>query len=167
MIQKCLKSKFDCTGSLVVEVTTPIPLLRIVSRVRSPRSTRNRLSLGVFVHIICIFVKLLATQGLRSLMWESFIKETKSSRTRRNIYYFTWLTTYFTFQDILGYHTNMPLVMSTKSTLFELLGSVFPSLILEDMSTYERLYPLSTRFANLLRETGYMHIQSTKPDTVG
>nr|AAB88192.1 epoxide hydrolase [Trichoplusia ni] len=70
-------------------------------------------------------------------------------------------------KDILGYHTNMPIVMSAKSTLFELLGSVFPSLILEDMSTYERLYPLSTRFANLLRETGYMHIQSTKPDTVG
>ena len=31
---------------------------------------------------------------------------------------------------------------------------------------YAKLFPLKEKFGFLLRETGYMHIQATKPDTV-
>lgn len=47
-----------------------------------------------------------------------------------------------------------------------LLGSVFPSLIVE--SNEEKFtYPLSKVFLYLLEESGYMHLQATKPDTIG
>ena len=46
------------------------------------------------------------------------------------------------------------------------IGAFFPSLIVEDHLA-DRMYPLSSFFAYLMEEFGYMHIQATKPDTVG
>ena len=28
-------------------------------------------------------------------------------------------------------------------------------------------YPLSSRFMSIIQETGYLHLQATKPDTIG
>ncbi|KAG6458412.1 hypothetical protein O3G_MSEX010852 [Manduca sexta] len=68
--------------------------------------------------------------------------------------------------DILGLHSNM---LSTQHpcAMFRLfVGAWLPSLIV-DSHLAERMYPLSSIFANLLEESGYFHLQSTKPDTVG
>lgn len=47
-----------------------------------------------------------------------------------------------------------------------ILGAVWPSLVVE--KEYEnRLYPLKDRLEFYLTESGYMHMQGTKPDTVG
>ncbi|XP_048506947.1 juvenile hormone epoxide hydrolase 1-like isoform X3 [Athalia rosae] len=46
------------------------------------------------------------------------------------------------------------------------LGSYFPSLIVEEKYA-SRMYPLSHHWSRILEESGYLHIQSTKPDTVG
>ncbi len=47
-------------------------------------------------------------------------------------------------------------------------GMFFPSLVFENPENdYKKLYPFLDKFYFILRETGYMHIQSTKPDTVG
>lgn len=70
------------------------------------------------------------------------------------------------FQEVLGFHTNMGFVNSGKTTLLELIASFFPSLIVESKYA-DRLYPLSKRYSTLLEEMGYMHLQATKPDTVG
>ncbi|XP_037300979.1 juvenile hormone epoxide hydrolase-like [Manduca sexta] len=69
-------------------------------------------------------------------------------------------------QEVLGFHANVAFIMSSTVTFLELLGSVFPSLIVESKYA-DRMYPLGSMYAYLLEETGYMHIQSTKPDTVG
>ncbi|XP_063394557.1 juvenile hormone epoxide hydrolase-like [Cydia fagiglandana] len=71
------------------------------------------------------------------------------------------------FQDeVLGWHTNFAMVQSPYAMVQMLLGSVLPSLVVEP-HLVERLYPLGKTFSSLMEESGYMHIQATKPDTVG
>lgn len=41
-----------------------------------------------------------------------------------------------------------------------------PSLVVEEQLA-NRVYPLSFYFASILEESGYFHIQATKPDTIG
>ena len=49
-----------------------------------------------------------------------------------------------------------------------ILGSYLPSLILDDpVKDYKKLYPIQDQLYFMMRESGYMHIQATKPDTVG
>ncbi|XP_063381651.1 juvenile hormone epoxide hydrolase-like [Cydia fagiglandana] len=66
--------------------------------------------------------------------------------------------------DVLGLHTNMPLSSMPISSVKLLLGSLAPSLL---GNHSHRIYPLKNLFRYLVRESGYFHIQSTKPDTVG
>ncbi|GBP32300.1 Juvenile hormone epoxide hydrolase [Eumeta japonica] len=69
-------------------------------------------------------------------------------------------------EDILGHHTNLPFVQHKCTLLKTLVGSVFPSWVVEEKYA-ERMYPLSKFFSFLLEESGYLHLQATKPDTVG
>ena len=46
------------------------------------------------------------------------------------------------------------------------VASLVPSLVLEKKD-YGKVVPLMDKLGDLLKETGYMHIQATKPDTVG
>lgn len=47
-----------------------------------------------------------------------------------------------------------------------LVGVVAPSLVLHP-TDYHKIYPLSEKLSAMIGETGYMHLQATKPDTVG
>nr|XP_034825846.1 juvenile hormone epoxide hydrolase-like [Maniola hyperantus] len=69
-------------------------------------------------------------------------------------------------EEILGYHTNMPATLSPLYTFYTLLGSLFPPLVVS-ADLQHRMYPLAKVYATLLEETGYLHIQATKPDTIG
>ncbi|KPJ20527.1 Juvenile hormone epoxide hydrolase [Papilio machaon] len=69
-------------------------------------------------------------------------------------------------EDILGHHTNFAMVQNKQATLKTILGAFFPSLVVKSHLA-SRMYPLSSFFSYLLEETGYAHIQGTKPDTVG
>ncbi|XP_068624270.1 juvenile hormone epoxide hydrolase-like [Battus philenor] len=69
-------------------------------------------------------------------------------------------------QEILGYHTNMVFSFATRVTLFQILGAIYPPLVVSE-NLVDRMYPLSKIYGNLLYESGYMHLQSTKPDTIG
>ena len=64
----------------------------------------------------------------------------------------------------------MPGIVTPKGLkgLKFILGSYLPSLILDDpVKDYNKVYPLENKFYFLMGESGYMHIQATKPDTVG
>lgn len=50
--------------------------------------------------------------------------------------------------------------------LWSVIGSIFPSLVV-DSEHHSKMYPLSYHMSRLLEETGYMHLQATKPDTAG
>jgi juvenile hormone epoxide hydrolase len=69
-------------------------------------------------------------------------------------------------EQIQGVHSSMCGVNSFLANVKLLVGSIYPPLIVS--KEYEnKVYPLSTFFSNLMLEMGYMHLQATKPDTVG
>ena len=55
---------------------------------------------------------------------------------------------------------------TAKHYLKQFVGSYFPSLFYPKIES-DKIFPLGKNFKNLLEETGYFHIQATKPDTVG
>lgn len=68
--------------------------------------------------------------------------------------------------NVIGMHSNGCFVLSRLQTVKSLIGVYFPSLIGISKRQQEFKYPL-TDFAFFNLESGYMHIQSTKPDTIG
>ncbi|XP_023939567.2 juvenile hormone epoxide hydrolase [Bicyclus anynana] len=70
-------------------------------------------------------------------------------------------------QNVLGFHTTTPLLLfHPLENIFTLLGTLWPSLIVEPQ-LQSRMYPLSEHLLRLAEESGYLHLQATKPDTVG
>ncbi|GBP32305.1 Juvenile hormone epoxide hydrolase [Eumeta japonica] len=69
-------------------------------------------------------------------------------------------------EDILGHHTNFAVVQTSCTLMKTILGSFYPSWVVDDKLA-DRMYPLSKFFAYIMEEFGYMHLQATKPDTVG
>ncbi|KAI8423656.1 hypothetical protein MSG28_012709 [Choristoneura fumiferana] len=72
------------------------------------------------------------------------------------------------FQDnVLGFHTNFPaLTFHMLANVYSFLGQFWPSLI-EEPELQSRMYPWSEKTMSSIEESGYMHIQATKPDTIG
>ncbi|XP_012218176.1 juvenile hormone epoxide hydrolase 1-like [Linepithema humile] len=68
--------------------------------------------------------------------------------------------------NVLGGHLNMCVVMSKSNFFWKLLGVFIPSLVVES-EHYSRMYPLESHLSFLIEESGYFHIQATKPDTIG
>lgn len=47
------------------------------------------------------------------------------------------------------------------------VASFYPSFFIKEEKLADWIYPYAPRFMELLQEMGYMHLQSTKPDTIG
>lgn len=71
------------------------------------------------------------------------------------------------FFRLLGLHLNMVIATGKIGHAKVFLGSVLPSGWIMDPKLEKFWYPLSTFYGNIIREMGYLHIQATKPDTVG
>jgi len=72
-------------------------------------------------------------------------------------------------QRVTGLHINMALASPTDYPgimVQMLVGALFPSLVMTPADQH-KIYPIGEKFMDLLQESGYMHIQATKPDTVG
>lgn len=70
-------------------------------------------------------------------------------------------------QKIIGMHSNWCMVYSSQQMLKTIIGSYFPSLVGIPKDQEKFLYPLAEKYSFLMLETGYFHIQATKPDTLG
>ncbi|KAM6218001.1 epoxide hydrolase 1 isoform 2-T2 [Rhynchocyon petersi] len=71
-------------------------------------------------------------------------------------------------RHVKGLHLNMAFVLKNQYFLTLLLGPRFQGLFGRTQRDIELLYPMKEKILNsVMRESGYMHIQSTKPDTVG
>lgn len=57
-------------------------------------------------------------------------------------------------------------IMTPASTFKTIVASYFPSYFIEE-EFIDFYYPFSPKITFLFQESGYMHIQSTKPDTIG
>lgn len=76
----------------------------------------------------------------------------------------------FKIRCIRGLHLNM--VIARTDSLGQLLslviGRYLPFLVGFTKEDVRRLYPyMEKNIFDVLRETGYLHIQATKPDTAG
>uniref|UniRef100_A0A1B0AAR2 Epoxide hydrolase n=1 Tax=Glossina pallidipes TaxID=7398 RepID=A0A1B0AAR2_GLOPL len=68
--------------------------------------------------------------------------------------------------NIIGYHSNMCGSMGPTTILKMIAAYFMPSLFYE--KEYSKFFkPLPELFSHLMAETGYLHIQATKPDTIG
>lgn len=47
------------------------------------------------------------------------------------------------------------------------IAAYFPSYFIEDPKYISWMYPFKREFMFLIQETGYFHLQATKPDTIG
>jgi len=67
---------------------------------------------------------------------------------------------------LFGVHVNMP-VLKPNGYLKLFLGAYLPSGWVMDKELEKYWYPLSNFYGEMLHESGYLHIQATKPDTLG
>ncbi|XP_076173256.1 juvenile hormone epoxide hydrolase 1 [Ptiloglossa arizonensis] len=69
-------------------------------------------------------------------------------------------------EKVTGLHSNMCAANSPSSLFWSIVGTYVPSLI-GASEHYSRFFPISKVLKTLLDESGYFHIQATKPDTIG
>ncbi|XP_011315347.1 juvenile hormone epoxide hydrolase 1 [Fopius arisanus] len=69
-------------------------------------------------------------------------------------------------ERVLGSHLNMCWVSGGQAMFWQVLGSFFPSLVV-DAKYASKMYPMSQHWSRTIEESGYFHLQATKPDTVG
>ncbi|XP_013138350.1 PREDICTED: juvenile hormone epoxide hydrolase-like, partial [Papilio polytes] len=67
--------------------------------------------------------------------------------------------------EILGYHSSMPTNVSPLQLFARIVGNYFPSLVVRP-EVADRMYPLSKFLNKIILESGYFHLQATKPDTI-
>lgn len=70
---------------------------------------------------------------------------------------------------VLASHFNMAMLLPGTHpvmTMKLLAGALMPSLVVAPDQEH-KMFPLAKHFFDIIQETGYFHIQATKPDTVG
>ncbi|XP_047036812.1 juvenile hormone epoxide hydrolase-like [Helicoverpa zea] len=68
-------------------------------------------------------------------------------------------------EEVLGFHTNFPVNFSKYAQLVWMLGSLWPTFVAN--GHVDRMYPLGQKLKFYLEESGFAHLQATKPDTIG
>uniref|UniRef100_A0A8D8H5G4 Epoxide hydrolase n=2 Tax=Culex pipiens TaxID=7175 RepID=A0A8D8H5G4_CULPI len=68
--------------------------------------------------------------------------------------------------EVLGVHSTMCMNNAPIGQLKNVIGSLAPTFVV-DPEHVDYYFPFLDRMKLLLEETGYMHIQATKPDTIG
>jgi len=69
-------------------------------------------------------------------------------------------------EAIIGYHTNMAISRSPSAILKSLLTYVSPRLVVEEHED-RFVVPFLQKLGHIFSEQGYLHMQSTRPDTIG
>lgn len=75
------------------------------------------------------------------------------------------MATYFT-DNVIGFHTNMCFASTPIGFIKNIIAETLPKYFI-DMKHHDFFFPSKRTFVELLKEMGYMHIQATKPDTIG
>ncbi|XP_030377463.1 juvenile hormone epoxide hydrolase 1 [Scaptodrosophila lebanonensis] len=70
-------------------------------------------------------------------------------------------------ENVLGYHSNMCLLNSPLAILKGIYANYFPEKYLPSRFFIEHHFPIWEKYMYLLQESGYFHLQATKPDTIG
>lgn len=71
-------------------------------------------------------------------------------------------------ERLIGIHLSLPTAKFTMYSGFKVMfGSVFPGLVYDfPEEDYKRIHPIGEKLYSLFTETGYFHMQATKPDAI-
>lgn len=69
-------------------------------------------------------------------------------------------------ENVLGYHSNMCSTFAPMATVKTMIASVYPKGFVPE-EYIDFFYPALPKLAGIIEETGYFHLQATKPDTIG
>lgn len=71
-------------------------------------------------------------------------------------------------ENVIGYHSNLCISSQTSPLVLlkSIVASFYTSAFIPDEYT-DLIYPVGEKFKFTLEESGYFHIQATKPDTIG
>jgi len=75
------------------------------------------------------------------------------------------MATYFP-EHVLGFHCNWCMIITPMSFVKNVIAEFIPSLFV-DKEYQDWYFPNSKTIGFLVKESGYFHIQATKPDTIG
>lgn len=68
--------------------------------------------------------------------------------------------------NVIGFHSNNCVALSLSAHLKGFVASFYPSYFIPK-EYVDFVFPQSEAFSYLIEESGYFHIQATKPDTIG
>ena len=71
---------------------------------------------------------------------------------------------------VMGLHSNfLPIMPDSHPMLMvrQVIGTIFSPKLVVDENDAWKAFPVGSHVMEILRESGYFHIQATKPDTVG
>lgn len=69
-------------------------------------------------------------------------------------------------ENVIGYHSNMCVVPTALSVFKSVVANFYPSYFINEK--YESfVFPVREKLEHLIEETGFAHLQATKPDTIG
>lgn len=69
-------------------------------------------------------------------------------------------------QNVMAYHSNFCVVRTPLSTIKLLIASIWPTAFIDEKFV-PMVFPLGEKLQTMIEETGYFHLQATKPDTIG
>lgn len=67
---------------------------------------------------------------------------------------------------VFGFHSNLCALFTPLSIIKGAMASVYPSIFI-DAKYASFVFPIRDKWTHLMRETGFLHLQATKPDTIG
>lgn len=70
-------------------------------------------------------------------------------------------------ENVLGYHSNMCVMFTPLSIMKMAVAHFYPFKVLPSRLFHEHHFPVMDKIEMLIRESGYFHLQATKPDTIG
>ena len=69
--------------------------------------------------------------------------------------------------NAIGYHSNMCVLTTPLAIMKNIVASFYPEKFLTSRLFHGHHFPLGEKLSWLIEESGYFHIQATKPDTIG
>lgn len=69
-------------------------------------------------------------------------------------------------ENVIGYHSNMCGTFSPIAGLKMIISSLYPTAFVKEEHV-DFFFPYLTKMGGMLEESGYFHLQATKPDTIG
>lgn len=70
-------------------------------------------------------------------------------------------------ENVIGFHSNFHKISTPMTYVRTIIASYLPWYFIEDRKLIKWMFPQTPQLGHLIQESGYFHLQGTKPDTIG